>query len=118
MSSPQMVGVSSETTEDTRSSHWRILGHRQKRKLHSTTDSEEIAMMRRDGGSGPQRDDASDETAYVRGNSNSRSNVGVASTAAVGSVDPPTWGAGWGRIDRGRAAPSSELQDVGMLLRN
>ncbi|OAR02129.1 hypothetical protein LLEC1_04902 [Akanthomyces lecanii] len=118
MSSPQMVAVSSETAEATPTSHWRIPGHRQKRKLHSTADSEEIAMMRRDRGSGPQRDDASDETAYVRGNSNSRSNVGVAGTAAVGSAEPPTWGAGWGRIDRGRTAPSSELQDVGMLLRN
>ncbi len=119
MSSPQMVGVPSETTENTQSSsHWRILGNRQKRKLHSTADSEEIAMMRRDGGTAPPRDDASDETAYVRGNDNSRSNVAMMTTATAGTVDPPTWGAGWGRIDRGRAAPSSELLDVGMLLRS
>ncbi|KAM3529429.1 hypothetical protein NHJ13051_001909 [Beauveria bassiana] len=117
MSSPQMVGAASErmTTDKTRSSQWRILGHRDKRKMHSTSDSEEIAMMRRSAGT--QRDDASDETAYVRGNNSRSNNVGAA-TLAAGHVDPPTWGAGWGRIDRGRTAPSSELQDVGMLLRN
>ncbi|EGX88172.1 phosphate:H+ symporter [Cordyceps militaris CM01] len=116
MSSPQMVGASPEATDKTRSPQWRVLGRRDKRKLHSTADSEDIAMMRRDAGTGPARDDASDETAYV-GADNSRTNVG-AMTTAVGNVDAPAWGAGWGRIDRGRTAPSSELQDVGMLLRN
>ncbi|OAA58325.1 phosphate:H+ symporter [Cordyceps fumosorosea ARSEF 2679] len=117
MSSPQMVAASSEPAETTRSSHWRILGHREKRKARSTADSE-LAIMSRDGGPGPSRDDASDETAYTRGNSNTRSHAGGMATSAVGNVDPPTWGAGWGRIDRGRAAPSSELRDVGMLLRD
>ncbi|TQV92804.1 phosphate:H+ symporter [Cordyceps javanica] len=116
MASPQMVGASTETTENTKSSQWRILGHFGKRKGHSRADSEDIAMMmRRDGGTGAQRDDASDETAYVRG---TNGHAGAMTTLRGGNGEAPTWGAGWGRIDRGRTAPSSELQDVGMLLRN
>ncbi|KAJ6788755.1 hypothetical protein PWT90_03306 [Aphanocladium album] len=117
MSSPQMVGLPHENSENMEPLKWGPFGRHKKRKMHSTADSEEIAMMRRDGSAGPQRDDASEETAYVRGANNSHNNVGVLSTSMAGNVDPPTWGAGWGRIDRG-TAPSSELRDVGMLLRN
>lgn len=118
MSSPQMVGINPETAEDRQSSQWRFFDRSRKRKLHSTADSEDIAMMRRDAHTAPQRDDASEETAYVRGTNNSLNNLGVLATSTAGNVDPPTWGAGWGRIDRGGTAPRSELRDVGMLLRD
>lgn len=117
MGSPQMGPAASETTEHSSSSKWHFLG-RKKHKINSTADSEEIAMMRRDvSGGRPRRGDdaASDDTAYVPGHPVPA--PAPAPAPPMRTVDPPTWGAGWGRIDRGATAPTSELRDVGMLLR-
>lgn len=126
MASPQLVattlaGEPPQTAEHSRSSsRWGLLrggSSRIQKRSSTVADSEEIAMMRRGGAGGD--DNASEETAYIRGHDGSRNNLSNATAAtASGGLGPPTWGAGWGRIDRGSAAPTSELRDVGMLLKD
>ncbi|RDA90887.1 hypothetical protein CP533_3216 [Ophiocordyceps camponoti-saundersi (nom. inval.)] len=77
---------------------WRRDGTRTRRRREGSVESNEIALRSRS----PRSD-----REYIMPNK----------AAAV--EEPPEWGAGWGRIDRGGPSPagsSMQLQDVGMLL--
>ncbi|PWI71406.1 phosphate:H+ symporter [Purpureocillium lilacinum] len=79
------------------------------RKARSTSDgSTELALRERNGANG-QADGASADGAGS-----------TTSQMMLHQQQLPTWGAGWGRIDRGgppQVAGNMQLQDVGMLLR-
>lgn len=92
MASPELVAQHGEETRDAR--FWK----RHRKTRLSSYEASDIAMTSR-----ATDDGVSEETAY-----------------AQSAQQAPSWGAGWGRIDRGGPAPAvttSQLQDVGSLLR-
>lgn len=91
----------SETTDLRKSRFWR---RRKNAKYRSSSDTNDIAMSNR-------------SSAVAR---DSYPNGVTPFDPIAGHQQMPTWGAGWGRIDRGGPPPmnTAELQDVGQLLRS
>lgn len=91
MASPELLAERAEDGRDGK--FWK----RHRKTRLSSNGTSDIAMTSR-----TTDDAASEETAY-----------------AQSAQQAPSWGAGWGRIDRGGPAPTStsQLQDVGALLR-
>ncbi|KND92242.1 Repressible high-affinity phosphate permease [Tolypocladium ophioglossoides CBS 100239] len=102
MASPELVA---ENARQQKSHFWR----RSRKPRIGSGGLNEIALRSRSPG--------------PNGNGDGGSEDGAASTTSQTMLHQqqlPTWGAGWGRIDRGGPAPTSEnmqLQDVGSLLR-
>ncbi|KAM4058963.1 major facilitator superfamily protein [Hirsutella rhossiliensis] len=95
MAAPEHAG-SDEQQQRRRRLCWRRRG---RRRRAGSDGSNEIALRSRSSRSDGLYDD------YV---------------GAATSQQPPAWGAGWGRIDRGGPPPTTsnmQLQDVGMLLK-
>ena len=93
MASPELAA---QNSRQQRARFWR----RRRRTRNTSSGSNEIALRHRgvDSTSGD-----SDGSSTVQG--------------AAQQQEVPTWGAGWGRIDRGEPPSSVPLHDVGMLLK-